>query len=792
MGNNDLPAEESDWLDDQADLMAGEVKPNHPMESREMRREHNRLSDWYYQELERQSVNRFHMAIDSDYYDNEQWSSEDAQEVKDRGQMAIVYNECAPMCDWMIGTERRTRVDWKVLPRTPDDVQAADVKTKVLKYLSDVNNAQFQRSQAFNDAVKAGVGWVEDGVRLDPTQELVFSRREDWRNVIWDSSSYELDLSDARYLFRRRWVDLDIALACFPDRADVLKAAAMANLSVTEEDEDVWFMGQLLNDGELSASGQRYDRHSYSGMSGNLGERRSRVKLIECQYRKPIPTKIVADGPFQRSIYNPADRAMVMASQAGEIELEDHVMMVMHRAIMTDDHMIRQGVAPYRHNRFSLTPIWCYRRGRDRMPYGAIRRIRDIQDSINKRMSKAVWLVSTNQVITEVGAVEDFDELAQEAARPDGVLVVKAGKRLDIRRDAEQVQYLMQLAEIDTNKLQRSAGVADENLGRQTNAVSGKAIEARQLQGSVVTTEPFDNLRMAIQWQGEKRLSLAEQFISEPRALRLTEGQKGKIEWLKINQPKVGPDGTVTFEDDITASAADFIVSEQDFHGSLRQAMFVTMMEMIKGLPDPAMQLRMMILAYDFSDMPNKDEIVAEIRKMANVPDPNKEPSPEEQQALQQAKDREQRMLEIQMATAEATLGEAQAKVQLINAQAEELRSKALDGDGNENAAAIDQVMQESRQLQQQAADEIEALTQKLAQATLESRNKTMEIGKKADTEIQSARIQADAMVRVAEIEKESNAALDAFAKQLADLATGVDDLTKQVAESVKADKAEK
>ncbi len=49
-----------------------------------------------------------------------------------------------------------------------------------------------------------GTGWLDDGVRDDPTQDILFSKYEDWRNVLWDSASYDLDLVDARYIFRHQ------------------------------------------------------------------------------------------------------------------------------------------------------------------------------------------------------------------------------------------------------------------------------------------------------------------------------------------------------------------------------------------------------------------------------------------------------------------------------------------------------------------------------------------------------------------------------------------------------------
>jgi hypothetical protein len=54
--------------------------------------------------------------------------------------------------DWVIGTEKRTRFDFKVLGRTQDDVKPARSKTDAMKYFDDVNRTAFHRSQAFREA----------------------------------------------------------------------------------------------------------------------------------------------------------------------------------------------------------------------------------------------------------------------------------------------------------------------------------------------------------------------------------------------------------------------------------------------------------------------------------------------------------------------------------------------------------------------------------------------------------------------------------------------------------------
>lgn len=741
--------------------------PSHAMDSDKARATLRKLLEWYYYEKEKQSANRLDMAMDADFYDNIQWDPDDAQSLRDRGQMPLVFNEVAPMCDWVIGTERRNRVDWRILPRTEDDVQLADVKTKVLKYIGDVNHVSFNRSRAFADAIKAGVGWVDDGVRDDPTKEILYNRYEDWRNVLWDSSCYDPTLEDCRYLFRWRWVDEDIALAMYPDRRDVILSAVedQQNVSMSDWEEDTWYTAEEL----LSGAKNGTIRAAGTGMM--VDAKRRRVRLIEAQWREPVSSKIVADGPMKGAFVDMRDRVLLDAVAAQGSSIIDKVVMRVHMAVFTESHMLRMGPSIYRHNRFTLTPIFCYRRGRDRMPYGVIRRVRDIQQDLNKRASKALFLLNTNQVIADEGAVEDWNQLRDEVDRPDGMIIKAAGKELRIQRDTDAASGQIQMMTLDSQAIQKSAGVTDENLGRRTNAVSGKAIEARQLQGSVVTTEPFDNLRLATQVSGEKQLSLAEQFYTEEKVVRLS-GERGRIEWLRINQPELQTDGSVRFLNDITASMGDFVVSEQDYAGTMRQVMFESLNQLASRLP-PEVSLRLMTIAMEFSDLPNKDEVADQIRKLTGERDPNKPMTPEEAQQAQQQMQAQAEALEMQREQAMASLEEQRAKVRKLNAEAAKVEAE-IGGSGGDQAmqGAMHQALAQARS----AADQqLERVTEQLRQVQSELANRTMQIKSDADTRLEAERIKADASVRVAEINKASDEAMGRIEKQIESIRQAVE-----------------
>lgn len=624
---------------------------------------HSKLMNWLQQERQRQAQNRMEMATDEDFYDGLQWSDDEVAELLARSQAPIVFNQIKPTINWLLGTERRTRFDGKVLPREESDETGAEVKTKLLKYLSDVNRTQFKRSQAFKSQVVAGLGWMEDAINTDPSEELLVTRYVDWKNIYHDSHAKELDLSDARYIFRWGYHDLDVAIALCPKMEHAIRSAAIDATQIEADEDDVWYMGSRVN---TSSSGD-YASTSNRGMGGGLTEMgRDQVKLIECWYKEPVACKVCRShdpegNRFNGEVYDPTNEAMAYALQEDLISVVGHVRMEVRVAIMTESVVLYHGASPYKHNRLPFTPFWCYRRHRDLMPYGVIRDIRDAQIDYNKRASKALFILSTVRVTMDEDAMEDIEEVRREAARPNAVFSIKRGSRFDLDTDKSLAEQHLKLMQFDGQMIRDVGGVTDQNLGKDDKGLSGQAIGKLQDQGSIVTAALFDNFRLGIQMQTELQLSLMEQFYTAPKVVRLI-GENKPIEWLKIN---VYDEGAGQYINDITRSKADFIVSEQDFKASIREAMFQSMMDLIAKLP-PEVGLQLLDMVIDFADVPNKEEIVARVRKINGQRDPSTRPTPEEELAQQERDAKAKQMEDIQLQTAQAQLEETQAKVEKL------------------------------------------------------------------------------------------------------------------------------
>ena len=616
---------------------------------------HRKLMAFYRREIDRQSLNRSEQAEDARFFDHEQWSQAEKDALADTDQLALVYNIIQTTINWIIGTEKRGRMDYKVLARRKAETGSAQRKTQLLKYLADVNGTAFERSRAFEDAVKVGVGWLECGCTDGDDGEPIYSRYESWRNMLWDSSATKPDLSDARYIFRQKWTDLDVAISMFPDKRAEIERAGETRTSLVGIDQD----------GD-DAMDSREMLDQFTGDDVIYGYERKRVRLIEGWFRTPRKVQKLKGGAFRGEIFNDQDyRHLIDKAIYGLIDRQDMVMQV---AIFTSNDMLYLADSPYRHNLFPFTPVFAYRRDEDGMPYGVIRGLKMIQRDINKRASKALAILCSNKIIMDEGAVRDPEQLAEEVSRPNAVIVKRPGRELVI--NAERELYAEHLASMSQSiaLIQSVSGVTDENLGRQTNASAGIAIKRRQDQGQLSTAGLFEGLRFACMKHGEKELSLQEQYFTDEKEFRIT-NQRGNPEYIKVN------DGLP--ENDIARTKADFVISEQDWRATVRQAQAEELMGLLQQLAPTAPQLAIIVmdLLIESMDIPQGEEMVKRIRDFTGMRDPDAEEiTPEEQAKMQAAAAAQERAIRGEEATiakteAEAVLKAAQAGVQTKQAK---------------------------------------------------------------------------------------------------------------------------
>lgn len=663
----DAQEKEIQWAEK---VTADQNEDSHALDKPDAIEKHSVLMGHYIRELERQSENRAEMAMDEDFYDHIQWTEEELAVLKARGQAPIVFNMIQTSVNWVLGSQRRATMDYKILPRRKEGLKPAERKTELLKHNRDENRSEYEYAKAFTDAVKAGIGWLETGQASPEDGPIVFDRSESWRNMLWDSTSQRYDLSDARYVARSKWLDLDICRALWPKRKGLLE------LSATNVSTGIYALDEM---GDEPMDSQEIEHFNNEYGRSRFNAERMRVRVIEMWFKMPqADAKIIRGGQFNGELFDGWSVGHHRELIDGRATLVARPREVIMLAIMTDAGLLDLRESPYRHNKFPFTPVWGYRRARDGMPYGIIRGMRDINRDLNKRASKALHHLSTTRVTVTRGAVKDIEELREEAARPDGVIIVEPGfTQPEISTDTNVAAAHVDMMNRDAAMIQAVGGVTDENMGRSTNATSGKAIVARQDQGQLATSMFFDNLRQSRVIHGEKHLVNIEQFYTDEDTFRVT-NSRGHADWKPINDGN--PDNA------ISEFKADFIITEEDWRASARQAQAEELLDLMGKLAATAPQLviKTLDLVIEALDVPKRDELVKRIRQETGVTDPDADPANPDPETIAMMKQKEEAAAMAKRGM-DAELGEKEAKTRKTNAEA----ARAEAGLANDTIAQV-------------------------------------------------------------------------------------------------------
>lgn len=285
-------------------------------------------------------------------------------------------------------------------------------------------------------------------------------------------------------------------------------------------------------------------------------------------------------------------------------------------------------------------------------------------------------MLSAHQVAYEKGTVDDPVKLADELNRPDGQIELNegtlSGKKIHFMDHAKEVQANVEMARDDERFIESISGVTPENKGTTARDLSGKAIDKLQNQGFTTSGVFFDNYYYAFKLKGEILNALIEQFMDTEKEI-LVSGDQVKDDFVTINHTQ--EDGSI--DNCITRSKARFTVGRQDYRESIRMAMYQTLSEMVMAISKtmPEVALNLFDLVVDFmDDLPQKDEMVARIRKLNGQRDPTEDMTPEERAEAERV-DQEQAakakaMEDIQMAIAEAKAAGEAAKANSESAKA--------------------------------------------------------------------------------------------------------------------------
>ncbi|EKI9450753.1 portal protein [Escherichia coli] len=613
------------------------------------------------------------------YYDGDQLPPEVLQVLKDRGQPMTIHNLIAPTVDGVLGMEAKTRTDLVVMSDEPDDeteklAEAINAEFADACRLGNMNKA---RSDAYAEQIKAGLSWVEVRRNSDPFgpefKVSTVSRNE----VFWDWLSREADLSDCRWLMRRRWMDTDEAKATFPGMAQVIDYAI-----------DDWrgFVDTTVTEGQPSPLMSAWEEYQSWDRKENewLQRERRRVLLQVVYYRtfERLPVIELSNGRVVAFDKNNLMHAVAVAS--GRVQVRVGRVSRIREAWFVGPHFIVDRPCSAPQGMFPLVPFWGYRKDKTGEPYGLISRAIPAQDEVNFRRIKLTWLLQAKRVIMDEDATQLSDnELMEQIERPDGIIKLNPARKnqksvadvFRVEQDFQVASQQFQVMQESEKLIQDTMGVYSAFLGQDSNASSGVAISNLVEQGATTLAEINDNYQFACQQVGRLLLAYLLDGLKKRRnhAVVINRDDRQRRQTIVLNAE--GDNGELT--NDISRLNTHIALAPVQQTPAFKAQLAQRMSEVIQGLP-PQVQAVVLDLWVNLLDVPQKQEFVERIRAALGTPKSPDEMTPEEQQAAQQQQAQEQQQQELQMremagrvAKLEAEAARAQAAAQRDNAGAQ-------------------------------------------------------------------------------------------------------------------------
>jgi hypothetical protein len=534
---------------------------------------------------------------DRRYVDGEQLTSDELAELEKRGQPAVIINRIKRKIDFLVGLEKQQRTKPRALPRTPVHEQDAEACTDALNYVVDDTDFKQIRSAVWRNMLVEGIGAVEvcvkgydDSYKGDANEICIEIRRFRWDRFFHDPHSLDLDFGDASYFGGVWWMDIEDAKARWPDRYEELDATVVSTTySDTYDDKPTY---QVWAD-----------------------RKRKRVRIVQ----------------------------MWIKQTTGKYADEWHF------AEFTKGGILLQGKSPYVTDDgdsdcgMVAQSAYCDQEG-DR--YGAVREMISPQDEINKRRSKSLHYMNTNQVMYEEGIVDDIEKTRQEAARPDGTIKVAPGglaeQRFQFRERtdlAEAHLKMLQEAKQEIDMMGPNASMQGEQDGSSGGTASGRAILASQQGGMIEMGDLLDNLRHFDKRVYRMIWNRIRQYWTGQKWIRITDDERNvrfaainKPATIQIQHPALPPGETIELPD------IDPATGQQRIENNLAQAMVDIYIDDVSDVVAPQIEQWQALVELKKVDVNNEIPFKTLIKAAPNIKNKDQileEMEQREQQAAQ-------------------------------------------------------------------------------------------------------------------------------------------------------------
>jgi hypothetical protein len=512
---------------------------------------------------------------DFEFYALKQWEDDDIKKMDEEKRPALTFDRTRPIIDSVAGAEVTNRYEPKFLPREPDlekpDVTASEVASEVYRYIRQLANTEHYESQAFRSALICGVGVTETFMNYELHPDgAIFTRRVPVFEMGWDPSSVDMNMADARYIIRDRWIPYDELASLFGVNAAkrVVELAKATSMKTSNAPRGLF--GRMMTR-EIEDS-----RNAYMDKKGRkyYDPRTRHVRLWEMQRKEKrymtrafIPPELsgtgqpreefITKGQTNQRLQELHEAAAVINSipdrmdpMTGEplppVEMnyvKDYPVLKLFRSFHTGQEVLKEDELPFRD--FTYQFITCFEdwsQEERRYFFGMMRPMRDPQQYANKFFSQAVHVWSSNPkgaLLYEEDLFEDKETAMREWAKPTGMVPVPTGALSQTPKEkfkqltsSQGLGGVRELLAHSQEAVPMAAGINENYFvggAQDLRRTPASSIESVQRQNLVTISQPFDSLRMYKKTQAKLILGFIQEYMDEQEIMRIVGPEDAEI-----------------------------------------------------------------------------------------------------------------------------------------------------------------------------------------------------------------------------------------------------------------------
>lgn len=580
---------------------------------------------------------------EADYADGNQLSTALLQRLKEMGIPPAKENVIGPAIRSVCGFEAKTRTDWRVTPDGEHGGQdVADALNFKLNQAERHSKADRALSAAFKPACAVGIGWVEVS-RASNSLDFPYKCRYIHRNEVWwDMKAIEPDLSDARWLYRRRWVSRSRAARMFPEHATLIMNGA-----------DKWiaeFSIQELEGGQSTGLHAAAEAHRAwtTVEDAYYNEENKTVCITELWYRRWVNAVMLKMKDGRAVKYDQANALHQAALSMGRGKLVEELLPVVRRSYWMGPHCLFDGPSPYPHPHFPYVRVIGTQEDLTGIPFGLVRDMLFPQDNLNSTIAKLRWGMSAVETKRTKGAVAMSDsQFRQMSSRVDADFVLnpeamKDGGIFERSRDFQLNAQHFQLMQDSRAAAAGVSGVTPSFQGQNSSATSGIQEQTQVEQSQVSLADLMDNFKEARSLVGELLMSLIIEDIGKQETTVVIEGDViNPPRTVVLNKPEFDPEtGIVLLSNDVQRTRLKVALEDVPTSSSFRAQQLNALSESVKAAP-PDIQQAVMPFMIDLMDLPRKKDVVEAIRAAQGKADPEAIREQIKQELMYELKERE-------------------------------------------------------------------------------------------------------------------------------------------------------